>query len=415
MRLPTPRGPWSHALFSGLRDERAVPRLVGGPDDDDLQISLWALYELHYRGFEDVDDRFEWDPDVLAARRRLEEIFEERLRRLAVPLVAAALTQDGLAAQLEHIVAEPAPSIASYLHRTASRSQFIEFLAERSVYHLKESDPHTWALPRLTGRPKAALVEIQYDEYGAGDPSMIHQQLYTDALVSAGLDDTYGAYVDDVAAHTLAVNNAMSLFGLHRRLRGASMGHLAAFEMTSSLPCRRIAQGAGRLELPDEVIRYFDEHVEADAVHEQLAVRSLCVPLVEDEPHLRADVLLGAAACVLLDAAATEATLRSWKSSDELRDDSAATFGPDLGDQQGLSQVGAEPVDLVDAAELEHGDAVTGEVRADHPEAGARHVETVRSAVDCRERVLGELTSLSGGYPRRIGDDDREDLVGSAG
>ncbi|MFI5428843.1 hypothetical protein [Aeromicrobium sp. UC242_57] len=33
------------------------------PDNDlDLHICLWALYELHYRGFDDVDDHLEWQP-----------------------------------------------------------------------------------------------------------------------------------------------------------------------------------------------------------------------------------------------------------------------------------------------------------------------------------------------------------------
>lgn len=313
MKVPSPRGPLSDAVFAALRDEAPMPRILTGSSEDDAQITLWALYELHYRGFSDVSDRAEWDPEVLAARRSIEAPFEAELRALTSGLIAAAREEgDSLVAQLERIVAEPGPSVASYLHREATRGQYEEFLAVRSLYHLKETDPHSWALPRLVGAPKAALAEIQYDEYGAGDPAMVHQTLYADALESVGLDASYGAYVDEVPAHTLAVNNAMSLFGLHRRLRGASVGHLAAFEMTSSLPCRRLAQGAERLGLPAAVFRYFDEHVEADAVHEQLASRSLCVPLVEAEPELRRDVLFGAATCVLLDAVAAEQTLTDW-------------------------------------------------------------------------------------------------------
>ena len=65
--------------------------------------------------------------------------------------------------------------------------------------------------------------------------------MYADALTAAGLDSGYGAYIDEVSALSLAAANVMSLFGLNRRLRGAAMGHLAAFEATSSVPCRRIA------------------------------------------------------------------------------------------------------------------------------------------------------------------------------
>jgi len=46
------------------------------------------------------------------------------------------------------------------------------------------------------------------------------------------------------------------------------------------------AQGLRRLEMPEEIAAYYDEHVEADAVHEQLAVREICAPLVATEPGL---------------------------------------------------------------------------------------------------------------------------------
>ena len=327
MKLPSPRGPLSNAVFAALRGQAPLPLVLPRSSIEDNQISLWTLYELHYRGFDGVDDRAEWDPALLAARRAIEEPFEADLRMLTSDLVARAQEEKHLVAQLERIVAEPGPSVASYLHRDATREQFEEFLALRSIYHLKESDPQSWALARLRGAPKAALAEIQYDEYGAGNPAGVHQTLYADALDSVGLDSSYCAYIDDVPAQFLAVNNAMSLFGLHRRLLGASMGHLAAFEMTSSLPCRRMAQGAERLNMPQAVHHYFDEHVEADAVHEQLASRSLCVPLIDAEPELHHDVLFGAATCVLLDAIAAAQSLAEWTDVSEPRS-SATTPRP---------------------------------------------------------------------------------------
>jgi hypothetical protein len=105
----------------------------------------------------------------------------------------------------------------------------------------------------------------------------------------------------------------MSLLGLHRRLRGAAMGHLGAFEATSSVPCRKYAGGVRRLGLPQQVAAYFDEHVEADAVHEQLALRDICADLVSADPSLEEDVLFGAAACLVVDAVAGERMLEAWE------------------------------------------------------------------------------------------------------
>lgn len=75
---------------------------------------------------------------------------------------------------------------------------------QRSIYTLREADAHSWAIPRLTGRAKAALMEIQADEYGGGDVDRMHQELFTRTLLHAGLDATHGAYVDRVPAITLA-------------------------------------------------------------------------------------------------------------------------------------------------------------------------------------------------------------------
>jgi hypothetical protein len=313
MELPEARGALSSDLISALRDKDVTLTPPQPDDDEDLHLTLWTLYELHYRGFDEVDDAREWDPDLLALRARLEAQFEAELRAACSSIVDLAADQESVPDQLVAITAyDTDVSLPQFLQRDATADQYLEFLMQRSLYHLKESDPQSWAIPRLDGAAKVALAELQYDEYGGGRPERLHSRLFAEALQASGLDPSYGAYVDRVPGYTLAVNNAMSLFGLHRRLRGAAMGHVAAFEMTSSLPCRRFLQGAERLEFPRPVGRSFDEHVEADAVHEHLAARSICGALVEAEPDLRPDVLLGAAACVHLDAVAAEQMIDAW-------------------------------------------------------------------------------------------------------
>ena len=128
-----------------------------------------------------------------------------------------------------------------------------------------------------------------------------------------GLDDSYGSYVDLVPAHTLASVNMMSMFGLQRRLRGAIVGHLAAFEMTSSWPCRKYGNGLRRLGFGQDATFYYDEHVEADSVHEQIAGRDLAGALAESEPDLRDDVLWGGAAYLAVEGLAGAQMLQAWQ------------------------------------------------------------------------------------------------------
>src|SRR5215203_5998687 len=152
MLIPKARGSLSAALFATLPslepDDALSPFATTADDEADEQIALWALYELHYRGFEDADAALEWHPDLLRLRRSLELSLEQRL--------------------LERYTEATVPNVG----------------------------------PTLA------------------------DSLFARALVALGLDDRYGAYVDEVPTEVLEQNNAMTLFGLHRRMRGAAVGHL---------------------------------------------------------------------------------------------------------------------------------------------------------------------------------------------
>lgn len=313
MYLPAPRGPISDHLRVLLTSPAPVrPGLLSAAladtadplSDDDLQLALWICYELAYRGFADVPDSAEWDERMLAVRCRLEEAFLTRLRAaVTVPDGAEPSNPRGISARLgELVAADSGPSLSRRLERTGTLTEFTEFVVHRSVYHLKEADPHSWGIPRLAGQAKAALVAVQADEYGAGLASRMHSELFRGTMRWLGLDDTYGRYVDDVPGVTLAISNLISLFGLHRSLRGALAGHLAAFEMTSSLPNRRYSRGLKRLGGDETARRFYEVHVTADALHEQLASVDLCGGLVRDEPELAGDVLFGAACALYMDA-----------------------------------------------------------------------------------------------------------------
>jgi hypothetical protein len=308
-----PRGPVSEFLIESLTRPVFVLPPAPEPDgDEDLHLALYLCYELHYRGLPEVDERWEWDPGLLALRADLETEFEAAVRR-DVPVPSGDGAIDLALREIE--AADEAPSLSKYLEREGTLEQFREFVVHRSAYQLKEADPHSWALPRLSGGPKAAMVEIQADEYGGGDPHRIHAQLFADAMDALGLDNRYGAYVDHIPAVTLATVNLMSMFGLHRRLRGAIVGHLALFEMTSSIPNGRYARGLRRLGVP-EATGFFDEHVVADAVHENVAAVDLAGGLAKQDPRLEPDILWGAAALIELEGRFASHLLSSWEAGE---------------------------------------------------------------------------------------------------
>jgi hypothetical protein len=324
-----PRGAVSGQLMSALRRhpsdsettlsdfrstvDAALAETVDIIRDEDLQLALFVLYGLHYGSVIETEGDWEWNPALITARLQIEQVFEQRLRDVVgVPPLPSADHESVAGALFELTKPDAGPSLSRYVARSATKDHLREFLAHRSIYTLKEADPHSWAIPRLTGRAKAAMVEIQADEYGGGRPERMHSTIFAGTMRGLGLDDRYAAYVDNVPAITLASLNMMSMFGLNRRLLGAISGHLAAFEMTSSIPNRFFGNGFRRLGFGPEVTWYFDEHVEADAVHEQIAGRDLAGALAEDEPALLPDIMFGASACLVVDGWAGQHILDCW-------------------------------------------------------------------------------------------------------
>lgn len=325
MRLPWARGPISDAVraalvadpANGLSGISALVRQLDAVEDPlhdgDFQLALALSYELHFRDLAGVDDSWEWQPDLLWFRARMESRFELTLRQV---VSAEEPGPDEISAALGQLVhAGGVGELSRYLARRATLSQFQSFVAQRSVYHLREADAHTFGIPRLAGRAKSALVEIQSDEYGSGQPGRTHAELFAQLMREIGLSDRYGEFWNEALPEMFAVVNVMSMFALHRRHLGALVGHLAALEMTSTDPNRRYGNGLRRLGFGPDATRFYDEHVEADAVHEQLAAVDLCGSFVASHPDQRSDVLFGARACLALDDRFAGALAANWSAS----------------------------------------------------------------------------------------------------
>ena len=305
--MPLPRGPLSEAVIAALSDGVFVPPgdpRTAEPYGEDLQLALYVCYELHYQGFDGADPGWEWEPELLRLRGRMERRFLSALR-------AELPGGDDVVSALAPLLVEPpdATGVSGHLCDDGEWWHLREFLAHRSIYHLKEADPHAWVIPRLHGQAKASLVAVEFDEFGGGRAERMHARLFADLLADAGLDPAYGHYLDAAPAVTLATVNMMSLFGLHRSLRGALVGHFAAAEITTPPSARRLARAVERRGLDPG---FYTEHIEADAVHEQVLRHDVIGGLLTHEPHLAADVVLGVQATETLEARFGAHLLDQW-------------------------------------------------------------------------------------------------------
>jgi Iron-containing redox enzyme len=316
--LPSAHGPLSMAVRCALTGPQSGDHLVristsvhdSDPYGLDLQLALCMCYELHYRGFAGVDPTWEWNPALLHLRAELERAFLAGVRSDVGPIEPARTSAE----EMEAVSVEPVDGAGPsyYLRDTGTWQQMREYFVHRSLYHLKEGDPHAWAIPRLIGGAKAAFVAVEFDEYGAGQGPRLHQQLFADLLAAADLDSTYLGYLDGVGAEALAVVNLMSLFGLHRWLRGAAIGHFASTEITSPPGSRRMVQALQRMDAPRQCIAFYREHVEADAVHEQVVRLNVVGDLVSREPQLDRDVVFGMRAHAVVENRLADTIMACW-------------------------------------------------------------------------------------------------------
>jgi Iron-containing redox enzyme len=309
--LPRSRGVLSDAVLERFGDRSATMSMpsveADGLCDDDLHLALYCCYELHYRGFDGVDERLEWDPTLLGFRASLEHRFESALRAEVTPGGG-----DDVVGVLGELASAPGPSVSRHLLEAGSIDQFREFVVHRSLYQLKEADPHTWAIPRLEGPAKAAIIHVQMEEYGDGVCGEMHSQLFAETMAELGLDSGYGSYLDLVPGHTLATTNLISMFGLHRRLRGALIGQLALFEMTSVTPMGRYSAALTRLGASAAARRFYDTHVEADEDHSEVAAHAMAGRLALDDPDVADDIAFGARAASLVENRFAAALLAAW-------------------------------------------------------------------------------------------------------
>ncbi|MTV27770.1 iron-containing redox enzyme family protein [Nitriliruptoraceae bacterium ZYF776] len=342
---PQPRGPLSAFVLEHLvevpHDLPVWPTVDDDPlTGDDTHLTLYVLYELHYRGVEGVDERWEWHPDLLRLRSQLEDRFLTGLRDLVGDLPEV----DDVTTFLQELTTPDAEgtgrSVSTFVEQRGELWHFREQAVHRTAWQLKEADPHSWAIPRLGGKPKAALVEIQADEYGDGVDQDVHAELYALTVERLGLSSRPNAYLDLLPAGMLATVNLVSLFGLHRRFVGACIGHLAVFEMTSVVTMGRFATALRRLDFDPWTCLFYDTHVVADAHHQTVAARDLAGGLVEQDPDRLEDVVFGALALCALEGLVSEQVLDAWSRGETSLRGPLETVDPPPG--QGVVTVPAE-------------------------------------------------------------------------
>ena len=278
--LPAARGPLSGWLLHHLRrpvhDVGQPPRPEDHPiTGEDSALALYLCYELHYLGLPEVDEAL--GVGAVAAGRA-GRAWSARFERALIDLVGhppVGLAADDVVDELRCLAdgGDDGPSLSAHLETTGTLGPGPR--AGRPPLRLPAQggrSPHLGHPPPDRPGQGRRMLEIQRGEYGDGDPSEVHATLFAGRCRALGLDARYGALLDQVPAISLSTCNLISLFGLHRRWRGALVGHLALFEMCSVTPMGRYQRGLERLGLDEAATRFYAAHVVADEHHQVVAL-----------------------------------------------------------------------------------------------------------------------------------------------
>lgn len=276
----------------------------------------WAQYdpppnEGHFFSLPGVRADHVWDPSLIHARSLLEQEFMRSLRGRAGPDDHSVRSvREALLAVVE---SDDGPSLSLYMERSGTIGQMRQAVIHRSAYQLKEGDAHSFAIPRLAARAKQILLEIQAGEYGADAPGRrCHSALFADTMEALGLDSRPHLYLECLPASTLMLSNVISMFSLNRAWRGALVGHLGCFEMTSVTPMGRYSNELARMGAPHGARKFYEVHVVADA-ELQSRVLDMAEALVECEPDLHDDVVFGARRARAVEALFAGDLFRQWR------------------------------------------------------------------------------------------------------
>jgi hypothetical protein len=310
--LPWPRGPLSAFVVSALQREPGTlgptPRLAGVDvlRDDDFGLALYLCYEVHYRNL--AEPFWRDDPQLLEFRRELEGIFVEHLHeaiRLATPTDSIGATT-----ALDELIRRSSEnSLSVFLSESGTLEHFRELCVHHSAYQLRDADPLAFGMPRHADDTRATAGSVESASSGSTDsPS----NLFAATMVALGLDPSYGSYVENLPAVTLALVNLTSMFSLERKWRAALVGHLAVSDMTSSEPMYRYGQALARFGIGPEGRRFYDVKSNINARHTVIARERLVAGLIGAVPHLESDLLFGAAALLVLEENFEKHVLDAW-------------------------------------------------------------------------------------------------------
>jgi len=170
--------------------------------------------------------------------------------------------------------------VYAYIEQYADVAQFRYFVTQEQTVDATFADLIALCQLGAAASYKFEMAENYWDEMGHGSIEQAHATIFSNMLRTLGVAQSTG---DQLTAGALAGGNLLMALSLYRCYYQRAIGALACTEIAVFRRFTRISAAARRLELPENVVHYYQMHVDTDAEHADGWLKRVVRPLVESE------------------------------------------------------------------------------------------------------------------------------------
>lgn len=188
-----------------------------------------------------------------------------------------------------------------------------------SLNALAEASQLSRAMGGAASPAQSMMFRILMEEYGAGRLEKKHSTFFARMLEAQGMSTTPEAYLMRVPWEVLSAINHAFYLAENKRFYLRFCGAFTYTELSTPVSFAAYAQAAARLGFSDGRADYWALHVREDARHGPWMLEQVALPLLEQFPERRRDVLFGYAEQRSVEAMAGDAVARACRAASEGR------------------------------------------------------------------------------------------------
>jgi Iron-containing redox enzyme len=260
-----------------------------------LQRILYRINRLHLFWYDDLQHyKNERSYYLQQVRDRIETVWQDwEISHFDVEQYQQLDVEQALTARAKVDLNPPVTENKRYLCETLTLEGYRLLLAIVSLDGLVEASRMSRILGGASNEVQAMLIRVLMEEYGNGRFNRKHSTFFAQMMKEVDLKTEPEAYFDLAPWELLAGINHNFLLTERKRHFLRYNGGLTYFEIVGPSIYRDYMAAAGRLDLSDTAMGYWELHIREDERHGQWMLQEVAIPLAEMYPANAWELILG--------------------------------------------------------------------------------------------------------------------------